>query len=108
MSAQRPRGFTTTDNPYVTAHAREQWAKRGDDSIPVDQAWREATSRNSGHLNARFERVHEATGCTLIACRIHPGQQARVILRTVLGPDQEVVDPGPVDFLLADHGGDRR
>lgn len=106
MSAHRRRGFTTTDNPYVTAHAREQWTERGDPSISVAQAWREAEPQESGLFNARFERVHARTGCTLIATRIHPGDQAQVILRTVLSPGMSVTETPLVPNLLPDSGGD--
>lgn len=102
MSAQA--GFTTTDAPRITTHAREQWRKRGDPSIPVEQAWREARPRPCGLLNARFERVHAPTGCTLIACRIHPGRQAQVVLRTVLRPEMDVSRPGRVPNLVPDGG----
>lgn len=106
MSAQRARSFTATDSPEFTHHARRRWEQRGDPAISVEQAWREATPQFCGIDNARFERLHEPTGCTLVAYRIHSGVRASVVVQTVLAPDQEPRSRWMVTNLLPEGGGE--
>lgn len=63
--------YSTTDNPAVHEHARENWEERAPDAeVAIDTAWRQAVSvRWPGVFNGTYARYHEATEIVLAARR---------------------------------------